>query len=385
MKSSSHRLSASSLRGFTIIELLVAVGVTALLVSLMLTIVVNVLGGWNRSSGTLSAGNQARLVLDQLARDFQSTILKRDGNVWVAATIQQSQTGNGDSGVTDANWSPSVLKPSAAGGNDPTSLTTSLVVPAIVAPSTTPAIDDYRFGQGGVWLRLISTCTDTNDGSLQRISAPRAVAYQIVRLPVVSGSEELRYQLFRSEVRPGHADAPFSARSTFALGYNLFNTVADSYNTPSTVNSGVSIVSGVDNGGEPGSIRRPDRNQLIANNVVDFGVRFWVRNAAGTLQIAFPQTVNNIGFAATTYDGTNGTTAATPPSPASGAIPVGQMSYGFPEVAEVFVRILTDEGATLIQNLEDGKIPNSTGKWWEIVLANSRIYTRRIEIKASSL
>lgn len=369
---------------FTIIELLVAVAVTALLVSLMLTIVVNVLGGWNKSSGTLTSGNQARLVLDQIGRDFQSAILKRDGNAWMVATIQQNQTGTGDSGITDAVWNPSSPKPSGAGGSDPSSLTTSLVIPAVVAPSTTPAIDDYRFGQGGVWLRFISTCADTNNGDLHHISAPRAVAYQIVRMPVVPNSSELRYQLFRSEVRPGHSNATLAARSTFAAGYNLFTAAVDSYNTPSSTNSGVYInTSNVDEGGEPGSIRRPDRNQLIANNVIDFGVRFWTRNSGtGLLEIKFPQTVNNIGFASTTNDGTGSTTAAIPPPPSSAAITAVQMSYGFPEVAEVFVRILTDEGVTQIANLESGLI---TGNWWEIVLANSRVYTRRIEIKSSSL
>ena len=374
MKPSLKYNGKAGTKGFTIIELLVAVGVTALMVSLMLTIVVNVLNGWNKSSGTLNSGNQARLVLDQLSRDLQSAIIKRDTNVWIAAAIQQNQTDKGDAGVDGAKWNPPVSKPSVAGSTDPTSLTTSLVVPAATAPAI-PVIDDYRFGQGGVWLRFFTNSPDINKpGELHRISAPRAVAYQIVRLPVVRGkNSEQRYQLFRSEVRPGHADATLAARSTFAVGYNLLDP-ASGYNVASdSPNSGVLIDgSGVDQGGEPGSIRRPDRNQLIANNVIDFGIRFWVRNpATNVLEIGFPKTTGDLKFAATTNT--------------AGAAVVGYTNVGFPEIAEVFVRILTDEGVNQISNLENELTPNTPGKWWEIALANSKVFTRRIEIKSNSL
>lgn len=368
----------SSLRrhrsAFTVIELLVAVGVTALLVSLMLTIVVNVMSGWSRSSGSLSSGNQARLVLDQVARDLQSAIIKRDGNGWLVATVQQNQTGIGLAGLSDAVWV--AAKPST-NGTDPTLPIGSFLVPS----GPNPAIDDYRFGQGGVWLRFFSSVTGSNavDSSdnpmMQTLSAPRAVAYQIVRLPVVPGSAEIRYQLFRSEVRPGHREAVLANRSTFAVGYDLLD-LNSLYNNPnnnndrSSKNHGVLIesVGGVtiDQGGEPGSIRRPDRNQLIANNVIDFGVRFWTRDAANQLVVSFPTSTTNVGFAA----------VSNPASPISG------YSYGFPEVAEVMVRVLTDDGVVLISNLEAGLI---TGDWWEIALANSRVYSRRVEIKGRSL
>jgi prepilin-type N-terminal cleavage/methylation domain-containing protein len=41
----STYLKSSGPKGFTLIELMVAIGVTALLVSLMLTITINVMGG----------------------------------------------------------------------------------------------------------------------------------------------------------------------------------------------------------------------------------------------------------------------------------------------------------------------------------------------------
>jgi prepilin-type N-terminal cleavage/methylation domain-containing protein len=397
--------------GFTLIELMVAIGVTALLVSLMLTITINVLSGWNRSSGSLTAGNQARTVLDMLSRDLQAAVIKKDSNVWFAASIQQKQTSGCDSGMNgDAVWSS--LKPSVALSTDPTVTSSSFVVPALTGSNTVPNLEDYRFGQGGVWLRFFTSATDTNTSTT--LSAPRAVSYQIVRVPVVVGSSEFRYLLFRSEV---------SSSATFDAGYNLFylNDPSDStkqlpspYNTtqtktkgdfytgtsfPSHVITGQSAANVISYGYGPGFIRRPDvtdsdRSLVLANNVIDFGVRVWTRDpATNTLVISFPNSGTVLGYAATSP------TASIPtplPNPAPAILPAASYSYastvGYPEVVEVFVRVLTDEGVTQLALLES--TPSvfvgpadilDADKWWYIALQNSKVYTRRIELKATGL
>jgi type II secretory pathway pseudopilin PulG len=322
-------LKKQSTRGFTIIELLVAVGVTALLVSLMLTIVVNVMGGWSRSSGLLTSGNQARLVLDQLSRDLQSAIIKQDSNVWLAATIQPSAP------ASLGDWT-GASKPASA---------ESLSIPAITT-TPTPSLEDYRFGQGGVWLRFFTSVPDTNTaGNLDTLSAPRAVSYQIVRQSVVTGSSEKRYLLFRSEISP---------TITFNNGYNLFDAA---YYT-----------------GNAATLRTPLLDNVLANNVVDFGVRFYGRNSSGVLVPQFPTTGDGV------YVATSDPTKVDPTS--SGAVHV----RGFPEYAEIFVRILTDEGVDkidLMENAPSGYTPPES--WWSVVQSNSRVYTRRVEIKAKSL
>ena len=294
--------SKAARKGFTIIELLVAVGVTVLLVSLMLGIVTNISSGWSRSSGSLESGNQARLVLDRMASDLQAAILRRDTNAWLAATVQASGSG----------WT--------SGG------TNTFSIPS----GTPPKLDVYRFGPYGVWLRFFSTVPDTNAG-VSTISAPRAVAYQIKRVPIVTGSNEIRYQMFRSEVAPD---------VTFRVGYNLLDA---KYNT-------------TDDGGSL-SIRTPPLSMVIANNVVDFGVRIY----EGTT-LKFPLSGTD-SYLATT-DTTKGT------------------NIGYPDAVEIFVRILSSEGAQQVALMEAGTIP---GNWWDIVQANSRVYTRRIEIKSKSL
>lgn len=304
--------------GFTVIELLVAVAVTALLVSLMLTIVVNVMGGWNRSSGSLTSGNQARTVLDILSRDIQSAIFKRDGNVWMVATIQTNGVG--------ADWA----------GSDKDATVT---IPAPQTGNPLPSLEEsYRFGQAGVWLRFFATIPGTNTGD--DISAPRAISYQIVRRSVSGSSAEQSYMLHRSEVSPAE---------TFTNGYNLF-----------------------DNEYYSGPLRAPGVDSVIANNVVDFGVRFLKRNTVGgPLELIYPLSDTDLSFAATTDQSK------------SGSGPDAAPIRNFPDVVEVFVRVLTDEGVSQIANLENG-LPAS-GTWWEIVEANSRVYSRRIEIKSTSL
>ena len=66
-----------------------------------------------------------------------------------------------------------------------------------------------------------------------------------------------------------------------------------------------------------------------------------------------------------------------------------------PDVVDVMVRILTDEGARLIAAFEaNPAIPASTALptgvnaqqyWWQVALAHSQVFTRRIVINAQSL
>lgn len=312
---STRRASRSA---FTVIELLVAVGVTALLVSLMLGIVINITGGWNRSAGTLESGNQSRVILDQIASDLQAAILRNDTNVWMAATVQSESTPDW---TGDANNIFSI--PTATG-------------------SSLPKLEDYRFGPYGVWFRFFTTVPGTNT-DLSTLSAPRAVGYQIIRLPVVAGSSEVRYQLFRSEVLPN---------ITFQTGYDLTDP---NYNTTGTATDNGSL-----------SLRLPDRANVIGNNVVDFGVRIFV---SGDPNPRFPTDPP------TTFLATTSTSK-------------GSANIGMPESVEVFVRILTNEGVqqlALFENPPPGYTRPDGATWWDIVQAHSRVYTRRVDLKAKGL
>jgi hypothetical protein len=206
-----------------------------------------------------------------------------------------------------------------------------------------------------VWLRFLTTQPDANDKATSR-SAPRVVAYQIVRRRAGAG---YGYQFFRSQVRPGVTN------STFSTGYNLF---ASAYTTPNGTAQ------------NPGNVRRPNVQFLLGNNVIDFGLKIFVRAADGSLIPVFPASdAPAQSFVATTDPAT---------------VPVGYAGNpvvrAFPAAAEVLLRILTPGGATLIANLEAGLTAPPAGVlfsdyWWQIADAHSRVFVRHMEFKAPPL
>jgi prepilin-type N-terminal cleavage/methylation domain-containing protein len=367
-------------RAFTLIELLVALSVTALMVALMLTIVTNVLSGWNRSTGTLTAGNQARLLLDQIATDLQGAIVKRDGNGWLVATIQQDQSSaSGDTGLSSAEvffprWNPVAplaCKPMGATSFDPAATRASATPSLNIDAAERGKLEQVRFGQTGVWLRFFSTPPDKN-AVIADYTAPQAISYQMTRAHAggqnAGRTTAISYYLFRSVV---------TAQNTFAAGYDL--AASTLYNAPA----------GTD--GVAGTVRQPNAAHLIANDVIDFGVRIFERDATGALYEAFPVRRTTAGIVVTapasapfSYVATSNATPSYLEKGGTLAKTVG----GIPVVVEVMVRILTPEGVKKIQAYEEN--PASFGgasdaKWWELAEANSKVYVRRIELRSSAL
>jgi Tfp pilus assembly protein PilW len=366
-------------RAFTIVELLVAVGVTAILVTLMVTITINVLNAWNRSSGTLTAGNQARLVLDQISQDLQGVIIRRDSNAWLVATVQrdQNQDAPGDSLMPTAIWNDIVVKPAFGAGSllvNPTATT------AVENPNFPLGIENYRFGQAGVWLRFFTTPPDNAEPGLNRVSAPRAVSYQLVRRRIGGASAantDRVYMLYRSEVRPA-ASASSSAQnnSTFAVGYDLLmdENAVISYNRRDIVL------------GNAGNIRSPEVTFLIANDVIDFGIKLYGRDSNNAEVELFPVQRNANGSPIAAVPTSAPFTFAVSNRPATSPAPniagVGPVTYGYPTAADVMVRILTPEGSRLIKAIEQQQLD---ADWWDTAIQNSQVYTRRIEIKSKGL
>ncbi len=364
---------------FTIIELLVAISITAVIATMMVTIVTNVLGAWSRSSATLSVGNQARFIFDQVALDLQGAIVKNSTDVTFAATIPRDQSGinggQGDANYSNASWSGPNIKP-----GDSAAPNGSLLL-------STPDrdLESYRFGQAGVWLRLFTVPADDNS-SLSNRSAPRAVSYQIARCQVGSTTAPYTYQLFRCEARPYGTNAATNQKSTFAQGYDLFG--ANGYNGPDDLtNGGFSVA-------DAGTIRRPRSEYVIGNGVIDFGVRIFTRNTTGVLEEAFPVDRRGGGLVprrvfAATSDTTRIHPAGAPHvALASGNFGPAATSYGFPTVVEVMVRILTPEGLQILQSYEEDPARfggAAVGKWWDLAEANSKVFVRRIEIKSTAL
>lgn len=340
--------------------------ITIVLAGIMISVVAGILAAWNRSRGQLVASNQAKVVLDQLVTDLEGAFFRTDGDVWFAATILESNNASASESnsdlASDRNW--------VVSGSQSVLIKPRTDVDPRVFVLDAPSIADCRFGMAGVWLRFFTTKQDDYD-SWQDASAPTAVAYQIVRRNVTTSSaSEIRYMFYRSEVR---VVSTGTTDGTFETGYDLDPDDGE-YTNP---NAG---------DGNPGNVVSPPAARVIANNVIDFGVRLYVREG-NAFRLVFPaQAAANGSSPVAGFSSDSGSTV---PEEELSHLATGNFSdpadfyrEAFPHLVEIHLRVLTDEGARLIQNLEAGRI---TGNWWDIALANSRVFTRRVEILGRGL
>jgi prepilin-type N-terminal cleavage/methylation domain-containing protein len=76
-------------RGFTLVEIMTATAIMAVVVSFVLTILTQVMGAWNRSSDNLIIGQEAGIAMDLLTQDLQNIVLRNDGNQWLSLYTEQ--------------------------------------------------------------------------------------------------------------------------------------------------------------------------------------------------------------------------------------------------------------------------------------------------------
>jgi type II secretory pathway pseudopilin PulG len=192
-------IRSRSIRGFTLLELLVAVTVTLVIAGLMLAVTTNVLHLWRRSQASHTQATTAQQVFDLLEQDLQSAAWRRDTNRWLAADMLDSP-----GSLSNHGWlfGPGVMKPASGDSLRP------LPVPGTGGERS---LLNARFGLSGTWLRFVTTNVESG-GSL-----PAVVAYQIARRPITgdplaTNPAAVRYSLYRSAI---------SNTDTFAVGYDV--------------------------------------------------------------------------------------------------------------------------------------------------------------------
>ncbi len=90
----THRLPASK-RGFTLMELMVAMAITTIIVTVLVSITSIALDTWNRSRSELRASRQAKSMIDTMARDFESLVVRRgNSNEWLSAVASTETVGD---------------------------------------------------------------------------------------------------------------------------------------------------------------------------------------------------------------------------------------------------------------------------------------------------
>jgi prepilin-type N-terminal cleavage/methylation domain-containing protein len=85
--------TSSRNRGFTLMELMVAMAITTIIVTVLVSITSIALETWNRSRSELRASRQAKAVLETMARDFESLVTRRGNtNEWLSAITDTTET-----------------------------------------------------------------------------------------------------------------------------------------------------------------------------------------------------------------------------------------------------------------------------------------------------
>jgi len=85
---------SSKRRGFTLMELMVAMAITALIVTVLVSITSIALDTWNRSRSEVRASRQAKSMADSLARDFEALVTRRGNSFeWLYAKSETTLPG----------------------------------------------------------------------------------------------------------------------------------------------------------------------------------------------------------------------------------------------------------------------------------------------------
>lgn len=326
----------SSRAGFTVIELLVAAAITIMLAGILLAMTSGVLRAWNRTSGSLSVNSEAQLIFDVLKEDLQSAVYRNDFGVWMAVEILDKTNS-----VTGRDWTLTSesgnLKPDA------------MISERLQDPSGDELpLSETRYGLGGTWLRFFTA----GNGE-----PPQAIAYQLARRKITgdptlnANLAETRYMLYRSTITP-----EMTLQRGFNLNTNPFPAAAREPK-PGYTTAGNPLIS-------------PRSGEVIGTDVIDFGIRlYWTPNS--NLVPLFP--INSSGEWAFQKE----------------YFAYGSASNPFPDAVDVMIRILTPEGARMLQNLEEGMIPPEGGlfdeAWWNIATEHSRVFTQRIHLKTRPL
>lgn len=294
-------------RGFTLVELLVAITITVVMTGMVIVITTESLSFWNRTQSRTTTLAHAQLALDQLEYDLQGAIQRTVGEPWIR--VLQSD-------ATDT------LK--SRGWQIPNGVTVKPALNPNHFGAQPTLISESYFGRGGSWLRFFATDISSSGG------LPVAVSYQINRR--VAGNtdpditpQSIRYMLMRSE-----------------LPQSLSLAIMDSQIDSESI------------------LETPSAADVLALNVVDFGVWFYRRDGDGALERI----------------------------PVNGIHPYVLPQFSaIPTEADVMVRVLSDKGATLISNIENRLLTqrppehaSDAAWWWAVVEANSQVYVRRVNL-----
>ena len=311
-----------STRGFTLIEMVVALAVTAVIGYFFISIGRDFVRAWDNFGDAVSRETEARAALDLIARDFESAYFKEGTDHMLAVDVLQ------DNGNASSDWE---------------------VGPAERPSSSGYSTANHEYGWSGCWVRLFTSTPSLN-----------AVGYQIIRSTIRDNLGTPRYMLYRNTTL------------TRDVVDNIENGLVDALDLTGS-NALYDVGGGVAN---------PKRSNILAVNVVDFGVRLYIYEPDPTTDpsdVDAPEGLRLI-FPA------DGSSRLQDPIPSSGEHRASTFlgntySDRYPDVVEVFMRVLDENGADELSAMEER---GGNAQWEEIVANNSKLYRRYIVVRGRS-
>lgn len=105
--------TSSAKRGFTLAELVVAMAITAIIVTVLVTVTSVALDTWNRSRSELRAARNAKTMVDFMARDFESLVIRKGNSYEWLSAVADSNVANIGGNMKSANASKLIFFTSA--------------------------------------------------------------------------------------------------------------------------------------------------------------------------------------------------------------------------------------------------------------------------------
>ncbi len=166
--------------GFTLLEILVATAVTAIIGTLLLSATQGVLSNYTRTQGSITRQGDLSFVLDQIALDLDGLVI------------------------------PNAARAEGLG----------------ITRETVGGLNDRP------WLTLLSTTVDKDNSTPVAVNgATRAVSYRLAHQPIMTGETEKRFALYRSVASSAHTFNNAIGKTNLQGGY-WTNIPADPAPTP---------------------------------------------------------------------------------------------------------------------------------------------------------
>jgi prepilin-type N-terminal cleavage/methylation domain-containing protein len=89
-------------KGFTLMELMVAMAITTIIITVLVSVTSIAIDTWNRSRSELRAARQAKSMVDTMARDLESLVTRR-GNEYEWLSAKSANTSKGPNGLSSTN------------------------------------------------------------------------------------------------------------------------------------------------------------------------------------------------------------------------------------------------------------------------------------------